>query len=250
MWGLGAALYLAMWAFIPREPAGEGDSTAPEPTRSWLAFSLLLGVVVIGLIFVSLVAGLPRFGGGLLVVWIVFLAGVSIVSIRVSSPRLTFQRFAALVVLAFLTIVIVLAGGFLAFLSANNISLSGGDGQRNWQPTTLTAVAHNYQTEFGEATVNLASVVFPTRGYDVSVSVAAGELVLFVPMDAVVDLRTHVAIGSVSYNTDGVPDGFDPLPRGAATAAERDAAPHLTVTATVGVGTILVERQAPASSRT
>jgi phage shock protein C len=248
LWGLGAAIYLAMWALVPRAPTHGDDSTSPpEPTRSWLMFSLLLGLVVFGLIFVAVTVGLPRFGGGLVVVWLVFLAGVSVVSIRVASPRFTFQRFLALGVLSTLTVVIVLSGSFLAFLAATNVPLSGGDGQHSWQPTSLSSVVSTYRTEFGEETVDLSSVVFPSHGFDVTASVAAGNLTVYVPMDAIVNLRTHIGIGTVSYNDFGAPGGFDPLPKGSTTASERAAAPHLTLSADVGVGQILVEREPPAS---
>lgn len=240
-WGLGAVIYLAMWAFVPRVPAGTDDAAdVPEPTRPWLAVALLLAVVVIGLLFVATVSGLPRFGGGLAAIWLLFLGGVAIVALRVASPRLTFQRFLALGVLSVLTVVIVVVGAFLGFLAATGVPVTGGDGVRTWQPTSLASVAHSYRTEFGQETVDLSGVPFPSTGFDVTASVSVGKLVVDVPTDAVVDLRTHVGIGTVDY-LDVSGGDFTPLPRGA-TAASARRLPHLTLDADVGVGSILIER--------
>lgn len=249
LWGLGAAIYLAMWALIPRDPtaAVEPDDghRLPLSTSRWPYVALFLGTIVLALIFVSTVGGVPRFGTGLVLLWLVFLVVLSIISLRVPARRLTLRRLTAVLFLAAVSLVIVVSGAFLGFLLSTGVPLSGGNGVRTWQPTSLTQVRHTYRTEFGKSAVNLSNVRFPTSGYSVSATVGVGNLVVELPSNAVVELKTHVGVGSVSYQVAqgfNTTNQFEAVPSVLKTVQSQLEAPHVTIDAEVGIGQILIVR--------
>ena len=251
--GLGVAIYLAMWALIPRTP---GDDVArerpPVSTSPWLYIALLVGVIVAALIFITTVSGGPSFGRGLAVSWLIFLVVMAVVVLRGPARRLTFRRFVALFFLGAVSLVILAAGAFLGFLASTGVPLTGGTGVHVWQPVSIANVEHSYRVEFGTSTINLSGVVFPASGYNVDASVGAGALTIEVPANAIVDLRTHIGAGTVSYQPpyfygsvsygDGFPLTFRSVPSKYTTASSRLAAPHLYVNAQVGLGHILIYR--------
>lgn len=250
LWGLGAAIYLAMWALIPLAhddglTAGERDEQLAPSTSRWPYYALLAGVLVVGLIFVTTVGGVPQFGRGLAWLWLAFLIVLAVISFRSPARRLTFRRLVALAFLIFVSVIILVSGAAVGYLASTGVPFEGGNGARNWQPTSLRDTQSAYRTEFGTSTVDLSNVVFPVTGYDVIATVTAGELVIKVPSDAIVDLRTHVGVGRVSFGFDHGSSGpgyFRAVPRTLTTAASRARAPHLTVDAAVGAGEIIVVR--------
>ncbi len=250
LWGLGAAVYLAMWVLIPRssiDAPPEGVRTRlPSSKSRWLYYALIAGVVVLGLIAVTVVHGHHRFGASLPVVWFLFLIALAIVGLRAPARQLSFARVVATFFLMIVSTLILVSGVFLGVLGFTGVPLSGGSGVRVWQPTSLTQVQHQYRTEFGAATVDLRAVSFPSRGYAVSASVGVGALTIEVPSNAIVNLKTHVGIGSVSYPffyDNGRPTGpFSVIPSTLKTAASQAAAPHLTVDVQVGIGRISITR--------
>ena len=67
-----------------------------------------------------------------------------------------------------------------------------------------------------------------------------------VPSNAIVNLKTHVGLGSVEYpifDQNGRPSSpFSVVPSQLKSAASQAAAPHLTIDAEVGIGTIWISR--------
>lgn len=258
LWGLGAAVYLAMWVLIPRSsldvpPEGVRTRLASSKSR-WLYYALIAGVVVLGLIAVTVVYGHHRFGEGLPVVWILFLIALAIVGLRAPARQLSFARVVATFFLITVSVLILVSGLFLGILGFSGVPLSGGSGVRVWQPTSLTQVQHQYRTEFGSATVDLRAVSFPLSGYVVSASVGAGTLMIKLPSDAIVNLKTHVGLGSVEYpifdQNGRLSSPFSVVPSQLKSAASQAAAPHLTIDAEVGIGAIWISRSltSPAKS--
>jgi phage shock protein PspC (stress-responsive transcriptional regulator) len=249
LWGLGVAIYLAMWALIPMSPTTGGERNAkqvPVSSSRWPRYALLTGVVVVALIFVSSVGGVPHYGQGLASLWLVFLIVLAVVALRTPVRRLDLRRFVALLFLVALSIAILGSGIFLAVLESTGVPLRGGNGVRNWQPTSLSQVQHTYRNGFGDATLDLSHVTFPTAGFRVVASVSVGHLLVELPANAVVDLKTHVGVGSVdypqingwSYST------FTPVPSALTSATSQNSAPHLTLDAEVGFGLVDVVRAA------
>ena len=100
LWGLGAAVYLAMWALVPaadaatsigQEAAGESGQLESNRT-SILTVLLLLGALSIGLIFSTPWWGGPRWGGGIGVAWLLVLLGVLIAALLRPARRFSFRR--------------------------------------------------------------------------------------------------------------------------------------------------------------
>jgi phage shock protein PspC (stress-responsive transcriptional regulator) len=248
LWGLGAAIYLAMWVLIPRStidaPPEGVRSRLPSSKSRWLYYALIAGVVVH-----------HGFGEGLPVVWILFLIALAIVGLRAPARQLSFARVAATFFLIIVSALILVSGVFLGILGFSGVPLSGGSGVRVWQPTSLTQVLHQYRTEFGSATVDLRAVTFPLGGYVVSASVSVGSLFIKVPANVIVNLKTHVGIGSVAYpllyNNNGrlISRPFSIIPPTLTTEASQAAAPHLTIDAQVGIGGVWITRSATSPAK-
>jgi phage shock protein PspC (stress-responsive transcriptional regulator) len=249
LWGLGAAIYLVMWVLIPRSRA-QGDSAGhadvlPASTSTWLYFAVLAGVAGLAVILVTAVGGVPQFGRGFAVLWLIFLIVLAVLALRAPARQFSFRRFLAAIFLLFVSVLIVVSGGFLGFLESTDVPISGGNGVRIWQPTNLVQVQATYRTGFGSATVDLSNVSFPAGGFTVTSTVSVGDLVVDLPANAVVDLRTHVGIGSVSYQVmEGVEilPQFEAVPPSLKTPASQRKAPHLTIDAEVGIGRIEIVR--------
>lgn len=252
LYGLGAAIYLAMWVLIPRdaEPSGgDGDEADAPPASNLrlLRYVLLAGVVVVAVIVLTTLGGAPRVGNGFGVLWLIFLVVLAILSLRSSARQHLLLRFIALVFLTGVTIFILLAGAFLGFLASTGVPMHGGSGARLDQPTTLAQVQRTYETEFGNMTVDLRQVQFTPSAASVTASVAVGILNVDIPANAIVYLKTHIGAGNVTYyGRNGYQsEPFSAVPSSLKTAAEQRRAPHLVLNLQVGVGQINLQRGYP-----
>jgi phage shock protein PspC (stress-responsive transcriptional regulator) len=249
LYGLGAAIYLAMWVLIPRdgEPSGGDVDEADVPPASnlrLLRYVLLAGVVVVAVIVLSTLGGAPRVGNGFGVLWLIFLVVLAVLSLRSTARQHLLLRFIALVFLTGMTIFILLAGAFLGFLASTGVPMRGGSGARVDQPTTLAQVQRNYETEFGNMTVDLRQVQFTPTATSVTASVAVGILNVDIPANAIVYLKTHIGAGTVTYiGRHGYQsEPFTAVPSSLKTAAEQRRAPHIVLNVQVGVGRITLQR--------
>ena len=249
LYGLGAAIYLAMWALIPQSgrPADDVEESGDAPPASnlrLLRYVLLAGVVVVAVIVLSTIGGVPKVGGGFGLLWLIFLAVLAILSLRSSARQHMLRRFIALVFLSGLTVVILLTGAFLGFLASTGVPMTGGSGARVIQPSSVGQVQRNYRTEFGTMTVDLRQVHFSSQITTVNASVTVGILTVDVPANAIVYLKTHIGAGNVQY-LGRFADNFQPftaIPSSLKTAASQARAPHLILNVEVGVGQIDVRR--------
>jgi phage shock protein PspC (stress-responsive transcriptional regulator) len=249
LYGLGAAIYLAMWVLIPQSGSGADDyeATGVEPPASnvrLLRYVVLGAIVVIAVIAISTLGGAPRVGNGFAWLWLVFLVILAVLSLRSSARQHMLRRFIALVFLSFMTVLILLSGAFLGFVASTGVPMTGGSGARIIQPSSVGQVQRTYRTEFGALTIDLRQVPFGPAPTSVTASVAVGVLTVKVPANAIVYLKTHIGIGPVEYvgrfGYDEQP--WTAIPSSLTTAASRQRAPHLIVDAEVGVGQIVVQR--------
>jgi phage shock protein C len=254
LFGLGAAIYLAMWVLIPQSGKSSDndadDGSAPVTNTRLLGYVALAGVVIAVIIVLSTFGARPRIGNGFAWLWLIFLAVLAVLSLRSSARQHMLRRFIALVFLAFLTFFILVTGAVLGFLASTGVPMTGGSGARVVQPTNAAQVQSTYRTEFGTLTVDLRQVDFPTGTRSVTATVTAGVLTIDVPSNAIVYLKTKVGIGHVEYETYGVLSGptsepFSAVPSSLKTAASQRNAPHLVIDAQVGVGAIYLNRGAP-----
>jgi len=208
-WGAGALIYLAMWALVPSAARGPGEvdqlDDTVEPTPSWLAFVLLFGLLVIAL--------------------------------RGRPGRRTLRRAVAIVALGVVTLAIVVTGSFLGLVASTGVPMSGGIGERIYQPTSLAEIQPYYRTSIGDMTVDLREIRFPASTVAVTASVAVGHLIVEVPPGVVVDVTAHAGVGDVS-SSPGDLESFSAAPR-------TDHRRVLVLVAEVGVGRVDLIRAAP-----
>jgi len=237
VYGLGVAIYLAMWVLIPRSPMSETDEVVPveelnHARAHWLKYALPFGVLVLVAIFFATIQGVPRFGKGLSLLWLIFLVVLAIVSLGSPARRLTFRRFLALAFLGLLSLLILATGSFLMMLQVIGVPLRGGSGVKEWRPTTIAQVQHEYHGAFGESTIDLLNVPFTAGTWSVTATQGVGVLIIDIPSSVTVSLRSHVGIGGVSNQ-------FRQLPVFTTSTSHKT---NLELNLQVGVGTIEVRR--------
>ena len=240
IYGLGIAIYLAMWALIPRAASTEGADVEPlenEPHVRWLRYAIPLGVVVLAAIFISTIHGLPVFGKSFALLWVIFLMVLAVLALFTPARRLTFRRLVALAFLAFVSLIIVISGIFLATIQVLGVPLEGGSGVKQWSPTTQAEIQRDYHGAFGTSTINLSNVSFSGTTY-VTATQGVGLLSVEVPPGVTVDLRTHVGLGNVQDSRDV--NGSSSLPVEHAHAV-------LVLNLEVGIGQIQYSRECVAT---
>ena len=243
--GLGAAIYLILWVVLRPAGSDPGSSSLREPTpistSHRLSIAVVASLVVLAGLALAVVHPIHRLGPGLALVWVLFLVALAIIALRTPPRRVTLRRIAGVAVLLGASVIIVIGGTAIGFLESTGVTLAGGNGDHVWQPTSLSQVAHNYHIEFGVGTLDVSAVDFPVGGYTIAASVAAGQLRIVVPADAVVSLSTNVGAGVVLDTPVWIPGvattDFTPLPVGVGTSTSRKS-PHVTIDARVGAGQI------------
>lgn len=254
LFGLGVAIYLAMWVLIPQSGKASDndayDANAPVTNTRLLSYVALAGVVVAVIIVLSTFNNRPRVGNGFAWLWLAFLLVLAVLSLRSSARQHMLRRFVALVFVALLTFFILVTGSALGFLASTGVPMTGGSGERAVQPTNADQVQSTYRTEFGTMTVDLRQVHFPPETRTITASVTAGVLTIDLPSNAIVYLKTKVGIGHVEYEqynaiTGPTSQPFSAIPPSLKTAASQKIAPHLVIDAQVGAGEIVFNRDGP-----
>jgi phage shock protein PspC (stress-responsive transcriptional regulator) len=241
-WGLGAVIYLAMWALVPPDKEAERPEGADPEERagtSWMTYVLLTGALVLGLILSSVWWGGPRWGGGLGLGWVLVLFGVVVVALRRPTRVPTLGRILLVLALIVISLVILATGAFFGAVATTGVPLTGGIGQRIVQPTSPAQLQTTYRLAIGNMTVDLTRVPFGSAPRTVTASVGVGVLVIDVPPGAVVDVRAQSSIGSVSYGDSGQASFETPTGPTTIFGAPR---PQLVVDARVGIGQVRLER--------
>jgi phage shock protein PspC (stress-responsive transcriptional regulator) len=246
LWGLGAAIYLAMWVLVPSaKPADAQDAEPRETTRStWLTALLVAGAVVVGLVVLTPFWVGPRWGGGIGLGWLLFLGLMLVLALRHPIGKISFVRVLGVLALAAITVFIVAVGSFFAVVAMTGVPLSGGIGERVWQPTSVAQLQPTYRTAVGSMTLDLRQV--PFRGVThVTASVAVGRLLVEVPPGVIVDVTAHSGVGTVVYEN-GTVQAFTQSALSRGTASHRTA--QLVLDAEVGVGQVQLLRASPLAS--
>jgi len=241
VYGLGVAIYLAMWVLIPRSAVTEGmesDVLEVESGRRfhWLRYALPLGVIVLGLIFFASYRGRPVVGAGFGLFWLLFVIVLAVFALRIPARRLTLRRFFALGFLALLSLVIFSVGAALVALQVIGVPLKGGSGDHVWHPATASEVQRQYHGAIGRSIIDLANVSFGAGTYTITATQGVGTLIVDIPSNVTLDLRTHVGIGDVQRNV--MPTRA--LVGGGSAPSQHEA--HLILNLQVGVGVIQLNR--------
>lgn len=248
-WGVGAALYLGLWAILPSEERPNREDVVAPSKR--LTVALIACTVAVAPLVVATWRSLRFAAPGTALIWLLFLAGLAILSLRAPSRRLSFRRFAGFVFLGVMSVVTLIGGAFLTYVASTGVPFQGGNGDHLFQPSSLATTQHNYRTMFGETNVDLSQVRFPVTGYVVNASTAVGEVDVVVPANAIVSLKTNVGIGHVSdafWRRSPYPSLVRPTAPSAPTplgAPTTSGAPRLTLNVQVGVGQLQISRATP-----
>jgi phage shock protein PspC (stress-responsive transcriptional regulator) len=245
VYGLGVAIYLAMWVLVPKSASVDDAETAvieepSHPRRHWLRFAVGLGVVIFFLILLAASHHGLRAGKGLSLLWLIFLVVLAVISLRTPARRLTIRRFLALTFLGFLSVAILASGAFLLMLQVIGVPLEGGSGTRAWHPTSAAEVQRAYHGAFGQSTIDLSHVHYTLGTQYFTATQGVGELIVDLPANVAVDLRTHVGIGNIIRSL-----YFDPsIAPGTSFAATSSTSPttRLVLNLQVGVGQIQLRR--------
>ena len=246
-WGVGAVVYLAMWAVVSPDnrsghPAAGVDGMDGEPVAvgtPLLSYVLLAGALFLGLVLSSTWWGGPDWGGGLGLGWLLVLLGVVVVALRRPSRVPTFGRMLLVLALGLLSVVILATGAFFAAVATTGVPLTGGIGQRIIQPTAPSQLLPTYRMAMGSMTIDLTRFTPTTTARTVHASVGVGQLIIDVPPGSMVAVRAGTSIGSVDYG------GSDPASFATTTVtAFGTLQPQVVVDAQVGIGQIRLEHGA------
>jgi phage shock protein PspC (stress-responsive transcriptional regulator) len=170
---------LAVWWLVSGErPSGSAGDVV---RRAALGIGLLLGcgALAVASFFAS---GL---GGGVVIAGIVIAAGAGLVAAA-------FVGGARWLVLPALAIALP-----LAFVSAADIDLNGGFGERNERPATLAELDQGYRLGAGELVVDLRNLKLPSGDHPLKVRIGAGHVLVLVPDDVCVASSATVGMGGV-----------------------------------------------------
>ncbi len=231
--GFGGALFpvaslavagLAVWWLVSGErPAGEPRSVV---RRAALGVALLTGCAAlsVGSFFAA------GFGGGVVIASLVIACGAALVVAA-------FVGGARWLVLPALAIALP-----LAFVSAANIDLDGGIGERHVRPGTLAELEQDYRLGMGELVIDLRDVQMPAGDRRLKVGIGTGHALVLVNDDVCVASRAKVGMGGVAvFERDG--GGID-VDWSDDRRAKSDT-PRLVIDGDIGVGLLEVRRDAP-----
>jgi phage shock protein PspC (stress-responsive transcriptional regulator) len=238
--GLGAAIYLVLWSCVPLSGVQEGEQVglAKEGGHRWSfrALVLLGGVLCLGLIFLSVALNGPNIGRGLGLFWLVFLAVLAVAALR-GPGRFRFGRFLLGLLIAMVSLAILASGGVLAYVAASGVPMTGGIGQRIYQPSSVAEVQNQYHLAIGTLNVDLRGVDFRDDSISIVATVAIGSLSVEVPPGVQVDLNAQSGTGVVEY-----PDGRQSF---YFSGKSKSSTSYLHLTVRVGIGKVQLYRLSP-----
>jgi phage shock protein PspC (stress-responsive transcriptional regulator) len=233
--GIGGAVFpvaflavagLAVWWLVSGErPAGSAGQVA---RRAALGVALIFGcfALAVGSFLAS------GFGGGVVIAALVIAAGAALVAAA-------FVGGARWLILPALAIAVP-----LAFVSAANINLDGGIGDRSERPATLTEVKDSYRLGAGELVIDLRNVKLPAGDRRLKVGMGTGHALVLVRDDVCVASTAKVGMGGVAvFDHDGGGIDYDwtdsrRAPRGT---------PRLVIDGDVGLGLLEVRHERSSS---
>ena len=240
--GLGAAIYLAMWALVPLNGSQGGDKVAPstrdEHRWSFRALLLLAGALCLGLIFLSVLLNGPNIGRGISGFWLIFLVVLAVASLR-RPGKFRFFRFFLGVLVTIVSLAVLASGGVLAYVAATGVPITGGVGQRIYQPSSVSEIQRQYHLAVGTMNIDLRGVRFHDATRTIDATVAIGQLMVEIPPGVQVNLNAQSGGSTITY-----PDGRQSFYfSGTATSPTS----YLDLTVRVGIGKVRLYRLTPSA---
>jgi hypothetical protein len=215
---LGVGLYRAF-----------GGARGDDPARVIARATLALIVVVAALGTGAGVGLLAALGGGPAIAVISIVAGFGLIA----AGLLGGPKWLILPV-----IVLVLP---LAVVSAADLDLRGGVGQREYRPASLAELRREYRLGVGHVELDLRGVPLPAQPTEVRVRLGMGEAIVHMPEGACVATAARVGAGAVNIPGRTPDHGLD------LDVAGGPAHARLVVKADVGIGQVQVDGPGGAS---
>ena len=230
-WGIGgffgtllviAIVGALVWRGLQDRPRdGTGVDAGWFVRRAALAIAILAGATL--LFLGSAVAAAA--GGGVAIAAIVILIGVMLVVAA-------FRGGARWLILPALLMAIP-----VGVVSAADVDLDGGVGERNYQPGSVADLRDTYKLGVGRLEVDLRDLELPPGDRRLHIDLGVGEAVVIVPNDVCVALDSRVGAGYARL--------FDRDSAGAdvnwgANPQAPPRAPHLVLDADVGMGALQI----------
>jgi phage shock protein PspC (stress-responsive transcriptional regulator) len=206
---------LAVWWFVSGEPpSGSAGNVLRQAAKG---FGLLVGCAILA--FGSFLAS--GLGGGVVVAALVITAGAALIVAA-------FRGGARWLVLPAIAIALP-----LAFVSAADIDLKGGFGDRHERPDSVAELKDGYKLGAGELVIDLRGVKMAPGDHPLSVDLGAGHALVLVDDNVCVTTRTKIGMGAASV-FDRESNGIDVDWKDTRRAPETT--PRLVVDADVGMG--------------
>ncbi len=236
--GLGFLFYLGAILFVPSDdgtgqaaPRGRGDTLV----RVVVVTATALGAaIVVGVLFGG-AAWATAAGGGLAVAIVVLLLGVGLVFSALTGRRRLRWLAVPAIVLAFPA----------AIVSAADITLDGGVGERRLSPVGADPLPAGYRLGVGELVVDLRRLDWSdARQERLNVALSVGHAVVIVPPEVCVASRVRLRAGAsdvLGRTAEGTEIDQD-LPRRPAARQ-----PGLALDVDLGLGSFEVRHRDPAA---
>ena len=223
-WLLCLAVLGVLAVLLYRAFGGErGDDAAQIIARG----TLVLLVLVAALGAATAVGFIAALGGGVAVAIIAIVAGISLLAAGLVGGPLWLMLPAIVLVLP------------LAVVSAADIDLHGGVGERTDRPATVAEIKPEYRVGVGKMTLDLRRLDLPAGNTNVKVVVGVGEAVVRVPDNACVFTDAQIGAGQADVIDAHGESGIDVNVDDGARTVSR---PIVRVNADIGVGHLQIER--------
>ena len=201
VYGLGIAIYLAMWALIPRadHPTATRSSKSRTPllcggcatrfrSASWCSRGGLAAL-----------HNMPALGMPFAILWLIFLVVIVVLALFTPARRLTFRRLVGLLFLAGLSFLILLSGVFLITIHEIGVPVEGGSGVKQWVRPRRRSPS-GVPRRLRPSTIDLLNVPFSASTWTITATQGVGVLIIDVPRNVSVALHTHVGIGWIFHD--------------------------------------------------
>jgi phage shock protein PspC (stress-responsive transcriptional regulator) len=189
--------------------------------------TLVLLVLIAALGAATAVGFVAALGGGVAVAIIAIVAGVSLLAAGLLGGPLWLMLPAIVLVVP------------LAVVSAADIDLHGGVGERTDRPATVAQIKPEYRVGVGKMTLDLRRVDLPSGNTDVKLVVGVGEAVVQVPDNACVFTDAQIGAGQADVVDAHGQSGLDVNVNDGADSVSR---PVVHVNADIGVGHLEIQR--------
>jgi phage shock protein PspC (stress-responsive transcriptional regulator) len=207
---LGVAAYRAI-----------GRQVREDPAR--LVAKVVLAMVALGVALAAAVAVgfVVALGGGVAVAIVSMVAGLGLITAGLlGGPRW--------LILPVLVLVVP-----LAVVSAADLDLEGGVGEKKYAPQTVDQIRPEYRVGVGEMLIDLRDLELPAGRTQVNVSVGIGQARVLVPNDVCASVHGDIGVGAAD-----LPNRVDEGPD----IAIREQPKQLVINADLGVGHLQVDR--------